>query len=372
MTWNSALHALQRVCAHYPKAGMRDMKLHMLREEGVKVSHVQSIARKVIEEFFLTHEPEGIKERKARHLKRKRFWAASVNDIWAIDQHDKWKWFHLWLHTGVEPYSGKILWLCVWWTNKNPRLILHYYLEAVQELGAMPLVTQSDPRSENYGVANGHTTLRHMFDPSFQGTRQHCWMRKHNTVGCENTTPLDAKTQHRWMRKHNTVGCENTTMLNQKFHGLNYDADLPLVSKICLMMVFMRGGMILMIHWILLFRWLFIPWLQVELDTWKDSHNTAPKRADKNKILPHGRPQLIFKAPHMYDSLDFKVGITPEAVQQVHEHYAPSDDPVFILVPPAFGQLLKEYIILSAVHQFHARLSGEYLAICWSKLEISM
>ncbi|KAF8581372.1 hypothetical protein K439DRAFT_1514955 [Ramaria rubella] len=267
---DSALHVLQHVRARYPKAGMRDMKLHMLCEEGVKVS------QKVIEEFFLTHEPEGIKERKARHLKRKRFWAAGVNDIWAIDQHDKWKQFHLWLHTGVEPYSGKILWL-----------------QAVQELGAMPLVTQSDPGSENYGVANGHTTLRHMFDPSFQ---EISWSQ---------------------LRCRFTPGFED--LLDDGVHAGWYDPNDPLD--------------------VLLFRWLFIPWLQVELDTWKDSHNTAPKCADKNKILPHGRPQLIFEAPHMYDSLDFKVGITPEAVQQVHEHYAPSDDPVFILVPPAFGQL---------------------------------
>ncbi|KAF8583667.1 hypothetical protein K439DRAFT_1661145 [Ramaria rubella] len=265
---DSALPALQHIRARYPKAGLHDMRLHMLHEEGVKVS-------RVIEGFFLTYEPEGIKERKACHLKCKRFWAAGVDDIWAIDQHDKWKHFHLWLHTGVEPYSGKILWLRVWWTNKNPKLILHYYLEAVQELGAMPLVTQSDPGSENYGVAND--------------------------------------------------------LLEDGVHAGWYDPNDPLD--------------------VLLFRWLFIPWLQAELDTWKDSHNAAPKRADKNKILPHGRPQLIFEAPHMYDSLDFKVGITLEAVQQVHEHYAPSDDPVFILVPSAFEQLAE------SIYHSHGRPS---------------
>ncbi|KAF8576958.1 hypothetical protein K439DRAFT_1622452 [Ramaria rubella] len=149
----------------------------------------------------------------------------------------------------------------------------------------MPLVTQSDPGSENYGVANGHTTLRHMFDPSLQ---EISWSQ---------------------LRCQFTPGFED--LLDDGVHTGWYDPNDPLDF--------------------LLFRWLFIPWLQVELDTWKDSHNTALKHADKNKILPHGHPQLIFEAPHMYDSLDFKVEITPEAVQQVHEHYAPSDDPVFIL-----------------------------------------
>lgn len=40
----------------------------------------------------------------------------------------------------------------------------------------IPLVTQSDPGSENYGIANAQTTLRHMHDPALRGTIQHRWM----------------------------------------------------------------------------------------------------------------------------------------------------------------------------------------------------
>ncbi|KAF8587965.1 hypothetical protein K439DRAFT_1247894, partial [Ramaria rubella] len=255
----------------YPKAGMRDMRLHSFHEEGLKISW------RIMEEYFRTYEPDGIKECRARRLNHKHFWATGVNDIWAIDQHDKFKQFLLWMHTGMEPYSGMILWLRVWWTNENPRLILHYYLNAVQEYGGMPLITQSDPGTENYGVANGHTTGCHMVDPSLEGTRQHCWMRDHNNVKPEIT----------WSQ----LCCRFTPGVEDLLdNGLNkgwYDPSDPLDM--------------------LLFHWLFIPWLQSELDAWKDSHNTTPKCADKNKILPHGRPQLIFEAPTMFDSLDFKV-----------------------------------------------------------------
>ena len=36
---------------------------------------------------------------------------------------------------GVEPFSGKILWIRVWHSNRNPQLILSYYLDVVNETG---------------------------------------------------------------------------------------------------------------------------------------------------------------------------------------------------------------------------------------------
>ena len=75
-------------------------------------------------------EPEAVAFRKRKSFKRKRFWAAGVMDIWTCDQHDKWKRFGLWLHLGLDPYCGRIVWLKIWWSNCNPRLIAKYYIEA--------------------------------------------------------------------------------------------------------------------------------------------------------------------------------------------------------------------------------------------------
>jgi len=51
----------------------------------------------------------------------------------------------------------------------------------------MPLITQSDPGSENYGIANGHTTLCHWHDPNLAGTIQRHWMRAKKNVKPEIT-----------------------------------------------------------------------------------------------------------------------------------------------------------------------------------------
>jgi hypothetical protein len=44
------------------------------------------------------------------------------------------------------------------------------------------MVTQSDPGSENFGIANAHTMLHQWHDPALQGTLQHCWMHNKKNV----------------------------------------------------------------------------------------------------------------------------------------------------------------------------------------------
>lgn len=160
------------------------------------------LCRSVVISYFAIHEPELIRQRKANRLRRRRFWAAGVNDLFAVDQHDKWLKYGLGLHTGIEPFSGRIMWIRVWHLNRNPQLILSYYLDTVETLGHkaflsfkiiylltlsnlptdMPMVTQSDPGSENFGIANAHTMLRQWYDPALQGTLQHRWMRSKKNV----------------------------------------------------------------------------------------------------------------------------------------------------------------------------------------------
>lgn len=139
-------------------------------------------------------EPDEVRKRKGQVAKPRVFYSLGANEIWALDQHDKWKRFGLWLHVGLDVFSGKILWLKTYWTNSNPRLICNYFLEAIEKNGGklsrndhlkcmlmlyfigMPLLTHSDPGSENYGVANAQSTLRQMQDPTLQGTMQHRWL----------------------------------------------------------------------------------------------------------------------------------------------------------------------------------------------------
>jgi hypothetical protein len=81
----------------------------------------------------------------------------------------------------------------------------------------MPLVTQSDPGPENFGIANGHTFLRHWHDPLLQGTLQHRWMRIK-----KNVMPEIAWSQ---LRRRFTPGFENLLekgVLEEWYHPDDY------------------------------------------------------------------------------------------------------------------------------------------------------
>ncbi|KAG9077162.1 hypothetical protein FS749_010976, partial [Ceratobasidium sp. UAMH 11750] len=163
----------------HPNDGIRQLHRRIPHECGPRAI---MIPRSIIYKWMQLNEPEKLQERKGRMMQRRQFWCAGPNDVWAVDQHNKWKRFTFWLHVGLDAYSGMILWLKVYWTNSNPRLICKYYLDAIENVGGMPLTTCSDPGSENFGIANAQSTLRQMQDPSLRGTMQHKWQRKHSNI----------------------------------------------------------------------------------------------------------------------------------------------------------------------------------------------
>jgi len=139
-----------------------------------------------------------------------------------------------------DPFAGQTWWMKVWWTNNNPKLICSYYLESVESSGGcmffylfilhpliwvffgsdVPLVTQSDPGSENYGIANAHTVLRHWHDPNLSGTIQHRWMRQK-----KNVMPEIAWSQ---LRRRFTPGFENILQegVNEGWYDMNHPLDV--------------------------------------------------------------------------------------------------------------------------------------------------
>ncbi|KAG9022657.1 hypothetical protein FRB95_014461 [Tulasnella sp. JGI-2019a] len=170
---------IEEIREGFPSAGAMEMKKHLLQSKGMPVS------KKTIVDYMRLHHAEEVASRRVRCLKRKQFYAAGVNDIWTFDQHDKWRKFELFLHVGLEPISGRILWLKIWWTDHNPQRICQYWVDAVKMAGGAPLITQSDAGSENYGIANAQTIICHAFDATLGNTLQHQWMTGHQNVKLE-------------------------------------------------------------------------------------------------------------------------------------------------------------------------------------------
>ncbi|THU77015.1 hypothetical protein K435DRAFT_703391, partial [Dendrothele bispora CBS 962.96] len=295
----------------YPVAGAKGIKKLFRHERQKEVA--RRVFKSVIEDYFRLYEPDLLRARKRRRLKRRRFWAAGVNDVWCVDQHDKLKRYGLALHTGIDPFSGKIKWMRVWHSNSNPRLIFRYYLETIKQDGYTSLVTQSDPGTENFNLAKGHSFIRQSLDPDLIGTLQHRFMREKNNLPPEIV----------WsnLRRNFMPGFEDV-LSNPP---VSYSPTHPLQYNV--------------------FKWIFIPWLQLEIDAYVDRVNSTKKRAQRHKILPHGPADDIDEHPERYNALNFKVLIDPNAdyIQEAERLYAPPDHPVFQLVPPEFAYWAQLY-----------------------------
>ncbi|EEB91688.1 hypothetical protein MPER_09919, partial [Moniliophthora perniciosa FA553] len=257
----------------YPHAGHDEMVSLLQTERGLRVS------RNVVEDYFHLHEKDLVRARRSCSFRRKRFWAAGGNDIWAVDQHDKWKRFGLGLHLCVDPFLGHLKWLRVWHSNRNPRLIVSYYVEAVKRLGYIPLITQGDPGSENFSVAKAHTFIRHSMDPSLHGTIQHRWKRE--------TKNIPPKIAWSGLRRRFTPGFEDILEVPERAPYVQYDRADPLQYNT--------------------FKWVFIPWLQAELDAYRDRVNGLKKRYQKSKVVPQGGcPDDMDEYPEEYGFVNFK------------------------------------------------------------------
>ncbi|KAF7326235.1 hypothetical protein MKEN_00476200 [Mycena kentingensis (nom. inval.)] len=306
----------------FPVMGARDMVSFLRQEHNIKISEKNLLL------LFHELEPERVVRRKGARFKRSRCYSAGVLEILSFDQHDKWKRFGLWLHLGVDPYTGYLHWNKIWWTNRNTALVTSYYLDAVRKVKAIPLFTFSDTGRENNGIAKCHSTMRQRLDPSLRGTIQHRWFYE----------KMNIQSEICWgrFRRGFAVGFENLLDQGELYEIVTFE-KLDAVES-------------------LLFRWLFIPYLQKELDKWTARQNNTMRRAHKHRVLPHGIPTEIHNNPERWDGLNFGVKVPETLLDEMQELWSPSDNPVFDLTPDSFATCARRFYeeLGSPVIEYHS------------------
>ncbi|KAJ7687796.1 hypothetical protein B0H14DRAFT_2653677 [Mycena olivaceomarginata] len=256
----------------YPNMGARSLVVLLRWEHGVK------IPEKDMADILKQMELEKVTARYGRRLKRSRFYGAGVMEILSFDQHDKWKYFGLYLHLGMDPYT------------------------------AMPLLNFSDTGRENNGIAKCHSTMRQRLDPSPRGTIQHKWFYD----------KMNIKSEISWGRLRRGWAMGFEMLLDQgEIRGIiDFSCRDPIET--------------------FLFRWLFIPYLQNELDVWTKQQNGSMRHAYKHKILPHGIPDEIHKNPSKFRGQSFAVHVDNDLLDEMEALWAPPDNPVFELTSRSF------------------------------------
>ncbi len=93
--------------------------------------------RTIISKYLRQTEPDAVDTQQYKWFKRWTFVAIGPNEMWSLDQHDKFKCYGLFFHVGLDPYLGIIHWCKVWWTVRNPKLIACFYLDTAWSIVGM-------------------------------------------------------------------------------------------------------------------------------------------------------------------------------------------------------------------------------------------
>ena len=88
-----------------------------------------------------------------------------------MDGYDKLTQFGICIHGCIDGYSRNLIWLEAFHTNKNPKVILGYYLNAVAKLGGCPRRVRADMGTKNGDVAQIQMFLRRNDDEIFSGPK---------------------------------------------------------------------------------------------------------------------------------------------------------------------------------------------------------
>ncbi|KIY62217.1 hypothetical protein CYLTODRAFT_459176 [Cylindrobasidium torrendii FP15055 ss-10] len=203
---------------------------------------------------------------------------------------------------------------------------------SVRSLGYTCLVTQSDLGSEAYYIARGHSYIRQCLDPDLEGTLQHRWRREKKNIPPEVV----------WsgLRRRFTPGFEDILSSPDRISNIRYDRFDPLQYSI--------------------FKWLFIDWLQMELDAYALRINNTRKRRQKHKILPQGgAPNEIEEFPEEFNACNFKAS---QYMQDAEALYAPPDHETFRKVSPEFElRISRAYASLGNPEVTRARIWNVYM-----------
>jgi hypothetical protein len=105
-------------------------------------------------------DPDGVNAQKRRRLKRHQYNTPGPNFLWHIDGWDKLKPYGFSVHACIDGFSQRLLWLEVCTMNKNPNVIVNYFLSTVQQLGGVPRLVRTDKGTENVWISVMQRLLR--------------------------------------------------------------------------------------------------------------------------------------------------------------------------------------------------------------------
>lgn len=137
------------------------------------------VSRDTVMRLLKEIDPVGVKQRRARRLRRRIYRCPGPNATWHIDGYDKLTSFGFGISGCIDGYSRRIIFLEVSHSNHDPHVIAGYYMNSVEQIGGCPRTVWTDCGTENVIIA----ALQHVFHDSI-ATNQQTYGHRYVTSTC--------------------------------------------------------------------------------------------------------------------------------------------------------------------------------------------
>lgn len=133
-------------------------------QQGYRWMHLRciqegfTISRDIVSTLMQILDPVGVEFRLRKRLRRRTYFACGPDFIWHMDSYDKLKQYGLCINGCIDGFSRKIIWLNVYKTSSNPRVVAGYYMEEVTLRQGCPKFVRAD-----FGTENGHVAQMQLF-----------------------------------------------------------------------------------------------------------------------------------------------------------------------------------------------------------------
>lgn len=115
--------------------------------------HGFNIPRDTVQMLMKIIDPIGVDLRLSRRLRRRQYGVKGPNLLWHIDSYDKLKRYGLCINGCIDGFSRCIVWLNVFHTSSDPRVVAGYFMEAVSDKKGCPSFVRGDRGEDNGHVA---------------------------------------------------------------------------------------------------------------------------------------------------------------------------------------------------------------------------
>lgn len=234
------------------------------------------IPQEVVRQLLKALDPEGVEARSRRLIRRRRYISRGPNYLIHVDGYDKLKAFGFAVHGAIDGFSRKVLWLQVGFTNNDPRYIAKFFMDYVRDINGVPCVVRGDRGTENSILRdiqlalrlNHNDSMRHvsfMYGRSTSNQRIERWWRQ-----------LSEKSALFW----------KSLFKDLQRMGAFDNSDCVHIEAL---------------------RFCFTQLIQRDFDQTVQEWNQHCIRRQNNIESPHGKPDLMYYVPEMYDCEEEKM-----------------------------------------------------------------